>query len=117
MKKILEVLLYNDLQIDDELGDSAYSRVNRKLLRDIIEKRELLETELNDKQKDLLEDLVDSMNQETAYFGDHRFERGFELGVLLMVEVFQDKDSFWPVMVRSAEADIGFGMAHQDKEV
>lgn len=106
MKKILEVLLYNDLQIDDELGDSAYSRLNRRLLHDIIEKRELLETELNDKQNDLLEDLVDSMNQQTAYFGDHRFERGFELGVLLMTEVFQDKETFWPMMIRSDGADI-----------
>ncbi|MBR1703049.1 MAG: hypothetical protein IJ716_14060 [Lachnospiraceae bacterium] len=95
MKKILEVLLYNDLQIDDELGNSAYSKENRRLLHEIIEKRECLETELNDKQKDLLEDLVDSMNQETAHFGDHRFERGFELGVLLMAEVFQDRETFW----------------------
>ena len=95
MKKILEVLLYNDLQIDDELGNSDYSRENRKNLHDIIEKRENLERELDDKQKDRLEDLVDSMNKETAFFGDHRFERGFELGVLLMTEVFHDKESFW----------------------
>ena len=99
MKKILEMLLYNDLQIDDELGGSAYSRLNRKLLHDIIEKREVLEAELNDRQKDLLEDLIDSMNQQTAHFGDHRFERGFELGVLLMAEVSHDKESFWPRMV------------------
>ena len=95
MRKILEMLLYNDLQIDDELGKSDYSRENRKNLQDIIEKRENLERELGDKQKELLEELVDSMNRETAFYADHRFERGFELGVLLMAEVFNDRETFW----------------------
>ena len=95
MKKLLEVLLYNDLEIDRDRGNSDYSKKSKELLHDIIEKRENLENELNDKQKSFLEELVDSMNQETAHFGDHRFERGFELGVLLMMEVFHDRDTFW----------------------
>ncbi|MBR1853717.1 MAG: hypothetical protein IJ794_11360 [Lachnospiraceae bacterium] len=86
--------LYKNLEIDGERDHSCYSRESRELLHNIIEKREMLETELNDKQKSLLEELVDSMNQETARFGNHRFERGFGLGVLLMIEVFTERDTF-----------------------
>ena len=96
MKKMLEVMMDNELQIDEEQRNSVYSRERRKLIQDIIGKRECLETGLNDKQKDLLEELVDSMNREEAHYGDHRFERGFELGVLLMIDVFHDRETFWP---------------------
>ena len=57
MKKLLEVLLYNDLEIDRERGNSDYSKKSKELLHDIIEKRKRLENELNDKQKSLLEEL------------------------------------------------------------
>ena len=93
MNKVFEKSFYNDIIIDE--ADSSYSIENRKLLGEIIKKRELLEAELNEKQKAMLDDLAEVTNQETGLFGDHRFERGFQLGVLLMSEIFHDRDSFW----------------------
>lgn len=55
---------------------------------------EELESKLNTDEKELLEQVVEALNVENQYYAAERFVRGYSLGALMMLEVFEKRDEF-----------------------
>lgn len=56
--------------------------------------RTKLEEQLNDEQKKLLEKLLDVMESESYCDSNSKFVRGYSLGVLMAMEVMEERDKF-----------------------
>ena len=57
-------------------------------------KRSLLAEKLNDEEKEILTELVDTLFDEASVDAYQKSECGFQLGVLMMVEVFAEQNTF-----------------------
>lgn len=53
-----------------------------------------LEKKLNDGEKQILDSLMETMFDEGACYAETKFIRGYRLGVLMMVEVFEGQNEF-----------------------
>ena len=88
----MNAFLTDQLLLDDD-------RVNRtpehqKLCDKGLELQERLEEKLNDEEKKLLDSLVNALFDEGTCYGQDKFVRGYQLGVLMTIEAFEARDSF-----------------------
>ena len=94
MKRILEALANDALRVEADVGKR--SKDHQKVL----ELSSTLQDELEEKQ--LFEELMDTMASESSYYAQERFIYGYRLGVLMTMEVFSDPDIFvWKGMDRT----------------
>lgn len=89
MGKILEAFFKGEIDID-----GGRTPRQQELGREVKGFHEDLEKRLDNGDKELLEDLVDTMLDEGACYGEKMFERGFQLGILMAAETFLERDSF-----------------------
>ena len=92
MGKILEALLTDQLRVDS--GTERRSPEHQALCEKGCELQDRLAETLNDKQKAMLEELVDTFFDESGCSEQVKFERGFRLGVLVTSEIFYGQDTF-----------------------
>ena len=92
MGKILEALLTDQLRVDS--GTERRSPEHQALCEKGGELQDRLAETLNDKQKAMLEELVETFFDESSYTEQVKFERGFRLGVLITSEIFYGQDIF-----------------------
>lgn len=93
MGKILEVLLTDRLRIDN--GTGRRTPEHQALCEKGSELQGRLAETLNDSQKEMLEELVETFFGESSYAEQMLFERGFRLGVLATSEIFYGQDAFF----------------------
>ena len=92
MGKILEALLTDQLRVDS--GTDRRSPEHQALCEKGGELQDRLAETLNDKQKEMLEELVETFFDESSCNEQVKFERGFRLGVLITSEIFYGQDIF-----------------------
>lgn len=92
MGQILEAFLTGQLRVDNgiEKRNPEHQEVSDKSC----ELQEKLAEKLNDEEKALLTQLIDTLFDEGCYDAELKFERGFRLGVLIMAETFAEQDIF-----------------------
>ena len=92
MSTILEALANDDLHVLEITEKRSPER--QKLIDLSVTLRAKLEQSLDDKDKELLARLINTIYDETALYAQHRFMRGYQLGVLMAAEIFSEKDTF-----------------------
>ena len=92
MGKILEAFLTDQLRVDS--GTERRSPEHQKISDRSCELQEKLAEKLNDEEKAILTQLVDTLLDESCYDSEARFQRGFRLGVLMTAEIFAEQDIF-----------------------
>ena len=92
MKKILEEFLSDPGMVERILMQRVPE--HQVLLERISEKRMNLEKRLGMEERQLLEEFSTAVNSESCAFGTDRFVKGFELGVLITTEIFEDGERF-----------------------
>ena len=92
MGKILEALLTDQLRVDS--GTDRRRPEHQALCEKGSELKDRLAETLNDKQKAMLEELVETFFDESSCNEQVKFERGFRLGVLITSEIFYGQDIF-----------------------
>ena len=93
MGKILEAFLTDQLRVDS--GTQGRSAEHQQLCDKGSELQEKLAAKLNDEEKEILTELVDTLFEESCYDEQKKFERGFRLGVLMTTEIFTEQDIFF----------------------
>lgn len=92
MGKILEAFLTEQLRVDS--GTERKSPEHREVSDRGCELQEKLAEKLNDEEKEMLTQLVDTLFDESCYDAELKFQRGFRLGVLMVAEIFAEQDMF-----------------------
>ena len=92
MGKILEAFLTEQLRVDS--GTERRTPEYQALCEKGGELQDQLAETLNDKQKKILEELVETLFDESSCNEQVKFERGFRLGVLITSEIFYAQDTF-----------------------
>ncbi len=92
MGKILDAFADGSLCVEEEVEERSheYQWLSEKACR----LQEELEERLCDEDRELLEDLVDTVFEESCSYAQRRFIRGYRLGVLMTVEVFDRQDTY-----------------------
>ena len=90
--KILNAFLNDQLLLDDDTGNRTPE--HQKLCDKGIELQEKLKEKLNDEDKKLLDRLVNVLFDEAACYAQSKYVRGYQLGVLMTMEVFEAMDTF-----------------------
>lgn len=92
MGKILTALLANQLFNDSEM--ERRSPKHQELCDKNYELQGRLAKILNDEQKVIFDELMETNFKECCCVEQLKLERGFVLGVLLTVEIFLEQDTF-----------------------
>lgn len=92
MGKILKALLTEQLRVDS--GTERRTLEHQALCEKSGTLQDALAETLNDKQKEMLEELVETLFDESSCNEQIKFERGFRLGVLITSEIFYAQDIF-----------------------
>ncbi|MBO5031798.1 MAG: hypothetical protein J6D08_07920 [Lachnospiraceae bacterium] len=92
MGKILEAFLTEQLRVDS--GTDRRNPEHQELCEKGKEFQDRLGETLNDKQKAILAELVETLFDESSCAEQVKFERGFRLGVLMTAEIFTEQDIF-----------------------
>ena len=92
MGKILDAFLTDQLRVHS--GTERRSPEHEALCEKEVELQDRLAKMLNDKQKAMLEELVETFCDESSCNEQVKFERGFRLGVLITSEIFYGQDIF-----------------------
>lgn len=92
MGKILEAFLTDQLRVDSVTEQRTPE--HQELCEKGNELQDKLAETLNDKQKEILEELVETLFEESCCAEQLKFERGFRLGVLITSEIFYAQDIF-----------------------
>lgn len=92
MGKILEALLNEQLRVDS--GTEQRSSEHQALCKKGNELQDRLAETLNDSQKALLEELVNTLFDESGCSEQLKLEQGFRLGVLITSEIYYEQDKF-----------------------
>lgn len=92
MGKILEALLNEQLRVDS--GTEQRSSEHQTLCEKGNELQDRLAETLNDSQKALLEELVNTLFDESGCSEQLKLEQGFRLGVLITSEIYYEQDKF-----------------------
>lgn len=92
MGKILKAFVTDQIHIDAiaERHSPEYIKFYKKSC----ELQEELEKKLNGDEKELLDDLMETMFTNGACYAEEKFIRGFKLGMLITAEVYQGQDEF-----------------------
>lgn len=87
-----------DAFADDQLLVNAVTCEKKSHHQYLCEQVEILqnklESKLNDEDRVLLQKLADAYYDESCCDAHNNFVRGYRLGVLMTMEVFEEKDSF-----------------------
>lgn len=92
MANILTAFLTDQLRVDS--GTERRSPEHQELCEKGNELQDQLAKMLNDKQKSILTELVETLFAESCCAEQVKFERGFRLGVLITSEIFYGQDIF-----------------------
>lgn len=92
MGKILEAFLTDQLRVDS--GMERRSPEHQKLCDRGSELQDKLAEKLNDEEKAMLTELVETLFDESCYDSELKFQRGYRLGVLMTAEIFTEQDIF-----------------------
>ncbi len=92
MGNILTAFLTDQLRVDS--GTERRNPEYRELCEKGNKLQDQLAETLNDKQKAILEELVETLFDESGCAEQVKFERGFRLGVLITSEIFYRQDIF-----------------------
>lgn len=92
MGKILEAFLTDQLRVDS--GTKKRSPEHQKVSDRGCELQEQLAEKLNNEEKVLLTELMDTLFDESCLDAETKFQRGFRLGVLMTAEIFAEQDIF-----------------------
>lgn len=92
MGNILTALLTDQIRVDS--GTDRRTPEHQALCEKGNELQDRLAETLNDMQKAVLEELVETLFDESSCNEQAKFERGFRLGVLITSEVFYAQDTF-----------------------
>ena len=76
-------------------GTKPRSPEHQQLCNKGSELQEKLAEKLNDEEKEMLTELVDTLFEESCCDEQRKFERGFRLGVLITAEIFTEQDIFF----------------------
>lgn len=92
MGKILEAFADGRLCMEEEIEKRSlgYPELSEKAFR----LQEELEERLNDEERELLNELIDTIFDECCFYAQNRFVRGYRLGVLMTMEVFDQQDTY-----------------------
>lgn len=92
MGKILDAFADGRLYTEEEFEklSPGYLELSDKAFR----LQEELEERLNDEERDLLNELIDTIFDECCFYARNRFVRGYRLGVLMTMEVFDQQDTY-----------------------
>ena len=93
MGKILKAFLTDQLHVDGET--EGRSPEHQQLCDRGSELQDKLAEKLNDEEKEMLTELVDTLFEESCYDNQKKFERGFRLGVLMTAEIFTEQGIFF----------------------
>jgi len=66
----------------------------QKLAEEGLKLHNKLKEKLNDEQKELLEQLIETIYEENCHYVQERLIRGYRLGVLMTMEVFSEQDTY-----------------------
>lgn len=91
MGKILQAFLSDQLHVDTVT--EKRTRHQQYLCEQMEKLQNGLEQKLNDEDKKLLQELIDTILNESYCDVMNKFERGYRLGVLMTMEVFGGQDS------------------------
>ena len=92
MGNILTAFLTDQLRVDS--CTERRSPEHQELCEKGNELQDQLAKMLNDKQKSILTELVETLFAESCWAEQVKFERGFRLGVLITSEIFYGQDIF-----------------------
>lgn len=92
MGKILEAFLTEQLRVDS--GTEQRSAEHQQLCEKGNELQDKLAEKLNDEEKGMLSELMETLFQESCYGEQRKLEHGFRLGVLMASEIFTEQDIF-----------------------
>lgn len=92
MGKILDAFANNGLFVV-ELTDKRTPQ-RQKLAEEGLKLHNKLKEKLNDEQKELLEQLIETIYEENCHYVQERLIRGYRLGVLMTMEVFSEQDTY-----------------------
>ena len=91
MGNIVTAFLTDQLRVDS--GTERKSPEHREVSDRGCELQEKLAEKLNDEEKEILTQLVDTLFDESCYDAELKFQR-FRLGVLMIAEIFAEQDMF-----------------------
>lgn len=92
MGKILAAFVTDQLRADAIV--EKHSSQHKRLYEKSCKLREELEKQLNDDEKEMLDNLMEAMFDDGACYAEEKFIRGFKLGMLIASEVYQEQDEF-----------------------
>lgn len=92
MGEILNAFVAEQLRTDS--GTEKQDEKQKKLNEKSYGLRMELENRLNGEEKVLLNRMTDSMYEEWCRYAEQKFVRGYRLGVLMTMEVFEGRDDF-----------------------
>lgn len=92
MGEILNAFVTEQLRTDS--GTEKQDEKQKKLNEKSYGLRMELENRLNGEEKVLLNRMMDSMYEEWCRYAEQKFVRGYRLGVLMTMEVFEGWDDF-----------------------
>lgn len=92
MGKILDAFADGRLCMEEDV--EKRDREQQGLSEKACRLQEELEERLNDEDRELLSNLVDTVIEECCFYAQSRFVRGYRLGVLMTMEVFDQQDTY-----------------------
>lgn len=92
MHTILQAFANDALRVETNTDQRSVEHQKICDLSDELEQK--LSKRLKDEEKELLRKLIDTLASESGYYAEKRFIRGYQLGVLMTMEVFIDPDIF-----------------------
>ena len=75
-------------------SDEIRSPKHQKLCDKVCELQDKLEEKLNNEDKKLLDELMNAVVEESSYYAQSKFIRGYRLGSLMTMEVMSEQETF-----------------------
>ena len=92
MGKILDAFADGSLCVEEEVEKRSMESL--ELSEKAFRLQKELEEKLEAEEKELLNKLIDTVFEECCCYAKNRFVRGYRLGVLMTVEVFDQQDTY-----------------------
>lgn len=92
MGKILDAFADGRLCMEEEVEKRSLEHM--ELSEKACRLQEELEERLKGEERELLNELIDTVFEECCCYAQNRFVRGYRLGVLMTIEVFDQQDTY-----------------------
>ena len=92
MGKILEAFAEGELHVIP--SNEIQSPKHQELFDKVCKLQEKLEEKLNSEEKELLDELMDAVAEESSCYAQSKFIRGYRLGSLMTMEVMSEQEAF-----------------------